>query len=218
MSLIHEALKRAEAYRLHHAKPVETSGSIRVATPTATPPPGPRSTERPKPITLPTTIPIIPALRAAKAAPLLARLKVWWSKLRWSKAHTFVAVAVVGGLVVTAMEVSLAHRVAGTAPAVPAGISSAAPTPQASAQPSPRAPAQTAAPARPRYTAAQTAAAASNFKVTAILSGPNGDTALINGQMVFVGQSVSGARLVSASPNAVQLEMDGLEFTVAMHP
>lgn len=54
------------------------------------------------------------------------------------------------------------------------------------------------------------------FKVSAIMSGPDGGAALVNGRMVYVGQTVDGARLVGVSSNSVQLLVGDKQVTVGL--
>ncbi len=79
----------------------------------------------------------------------------------------------------------------------------------------------------PRPTAVGTTAAAagdvecvggdaSRFKVSAVVSGPTGQAALINGQMVSVGGMVEGARLVGINGNNVELAVGAKRVTVPL--
>lgn len=106
---------------------------------------------------------------------------------------------------------SSAPAVAAPAPAI------AAPTPQPEAEtPAPPPASHDEAPAvRP---VARTPATASKFKVSGIMSGPMGGAALINGRMISVGQEIDGARLVAMTPNTVDLEIEGVRFTLGIQP
>jgi len=55
-----------------------------------------------------------------------------------------------------------------------------------------------------------------SFKVSGITSGPRGEAALINGQIIYVGQTVDGARLTAISRNSVQLSVGDKQITVAI--
>jgi len=55
-----------------------------------------------------------------------------------------------------------------------------------------------------------------NFRLSGIMSGPNGEAALINGQMVEVGATIDGAKLVKVLNQAVELRIGDRQFTVRM--
>lgn len=71
-----------------------------------------------------------------------------------------------------------------------------------------------AGPARPGHPPA----AAAKLKVTGIMCGPTGGAALINGRLVHVGQEIEGAKLVGTSTNTVELEMEGVRFSLGIQP
>jgi hypothetical protein len=58
--------------------------------------------------------------------------------------------------------------------------------------------------------------APASFKVSGVTSGPRGEAALINGQIIYVGQTVDGARLTAISRNSVQLLVGDKQITVAI--
>ena len=54
------------------------------------------------------------------------------------------------------------------------------------------------------------------FRLSAIMRGPNGNAALINGQLYHEGQTVAGARIVTIGRYHVELEVAGQRFTIRM--
>lgn len=56
----------------------------------------------------------------------------------------------------------------------------------------------------------------SRFKVTAIMSAPFGGTAIVNGALVGIGETVNGAKVIKITRKAVELELDGQRFTARM--
>jgi hypothetical protein len=59
-------------------------------------------------------------------------------------------------------------------------------------------------------------AATPNLKLSAIMSGPTGEAALINGKLIQVGETIEGARLESIAGQTVQLVFDGKTITIRM--
>ena len=56
----------------------------------------------------------------------------------------------------------------------------------------------------------------SGFKVSGIMTGPDGAIAIVNSQFVKAGDVIDGATVVSIQTHAVQLEYDGKSFTIRM--
>jgi hypothetical protein len=56
----------------------------------------------------------------------------------------------------------------------------------------------------------------SKYKLTGILRNADGGAAVINGSVVQVGQSVGGAKVVDIGRFSVELEVDGRRFTIRM--
>lgn len=56
----------------------------------------------------------------------------------------------------------------------------------------------------------------SAFKLSAVIRGPDGSTAIIDGRFVKVGATVNGAKVVNIGRYAVELEFNGETFTVQM--
>jgi len=56
----------------------------------------------------------------------------------------------------------------------------------------------------------------SQFKVSGIMSGPRGSTAIINGRLLQVGEKVGKAKVVKITNSAVELEIYGRRVTVGM--
>ena len=56
----------------------------------------------------------------------------------------------------------------------------------------------------------------SQFKVSGIMSGPKGSTAIINGCLLQIGERVGQARVVKITNSAVELEIYGRRVTVGM--
>ncbi|HUU91518.1 MAG TPA: hypothetical protein VM238_09930 [Phycisphaerae bacterium] len=56
----------------------------------------------------------------------------------------------------------------------------------------------------------------SRFKVSSIVSGPHGGTAIINGRPVRVGDTVAGAKIIKIAPRSVEVEIDGRRATLAL--
>lgn len=114
---------------------------------------------------------------------------------------------------------------AAEAPAVPA-------TPQAPPAPAANPPAAAAGPvkpaaARPVQPAPTTAvrpprqassadAARRRFRLSAVMSGPAGHAALINGELLREGQTIEGAEVLHIGPHHAELELDGQRFTVRL--
>jgi len=69
-------------------------------------------------------------------------------------------------------------------------------------------------PARP--VAPRPAVDVSQYKVTGIMSGPSGSTAIINGQLYTAGQKIGQARVVKITRYSVVLEIGGRRVTVGM--
>ena len=65
------------------------------------------------------------------------------------------------------------------------------------------------APAKPQLKA-------SDFKLSAILHGPNGATAIINGQFLQIGSMIEEATIVSIGQHKVILDADGRRITLQM--
>ena len=55
-----------------------------------------------------------------------------------------------------------------------------------------------------------------SFRVTAIMVGPEGPTAIINGRFVQVGERLSGARVVGIRRTSVDLEANGQRVSVGL--
>jgi len=76
-------------------------------------------------------------------------------------------------------------------------------------------------PAHPEATAAEQAPAADDaskdpYRLSAIIHGPDGATAIVNGKFLRVGQSVDGAEVIRIGQYAVVLEADGERITLQM--
>jgi len=56
----------------------------------------------------------------------------------------------------------------------------------------------------------------SRFKVSSIVSGPQGGTAIINGRPVRVGDTVGGAKVIKITPRSVEVEIDGRRATLTL--
>ncbi len=56
----------------------------------------------------------------------------------------------------------------------------------------------------------------SHLKVTSIVCGPQGGTAIINGRPVRVGDTVGGAKIITITPRSVEVEIDGRRVTLAL--
>ncbi len=54
------------------------------------------------------------------------------------------------------------------------------------------------------------------FKLSAVIRGPDGSTAIVNGKFVKAGATVNGAKVVKIDRYAVELEFNGETFTVQM--
>jgi len=54
------------------------------------------------------------------------------------------------------------------------------------------------------------------FRLSAIMRGPGGGAALINGFMLRVGQEIDGAKIVRIDQYSVELDLDGQRFTIQM--
>jgi hypothetical protein len=54
------------------------------------------------------------------------------------------------------------------------------------------------------------------YVLTAVLQSEQGDTAVINGQFVQVGEDVDGAKVITIRRHAVELEVDGKQFRVQL--
>jgi hypothetical protein len=55
-----------------------------------------------------------------------------------------------------------------------------------------------------------------SYRLSAIMRGPQGATAIINGKFVRVGASVDGANLVDLGTHTAELEINGQRFTIRM--
>ena len=95
-----------------------------------------------------------------------------------------------------------------TAAAKPKATARAKPKPKARAKPKPPAPSAAAAVAKPIDT--------SRFRVSAIMCGPDGNAAIINGNLVRAGQVFKDAKVVRIDRYAVELEVAGRRFTIRM--
>ncbi len=56
----------------------------------------------------------------------------------------------------------------------------------------------------------------SDFKLSAILHGPNGATAIINGQFLQIGSMIEEATIISIGQHTVVLDVDGRRVTLQM--
>lgn len=56
----------------------------------------------------------------------------------------------------------------------------------------------------------------SDFKLSAIVHGPNGATAIINGQFLQIGSMIQGATIISIARHQVILDADGRRITLQM--
>ena len=54
------------------------------------------------------------------------------------------------------------------------------------------------------------------YKLSGIMAGPSGKTAIINGKFVNVGQTVDGAKIISIGQYTVELEIDGQSITIQL--
>lgn len=54
------------------------------------------------------------------------------------------------------------------------------------------------------------------FKVSAIVSSPDGASAIINGALIGVGETVGGAKVLRITRTAVELELDGKRLTIRL--
>jgi hypothetical protein len=207
MSLIHEALKRADACKVPGGSPPPAIPPI----PHMPRPPtdlGHRSMKRQLIVAM-----AIALVAMATAAAILLRHEV-----NLPRATLALTPAPAPGTDGPADEATLAAAVDTlvepespkfAAPSAPLGLSPAEldrSTMEPSAPPKEEPP----QPVAPVYGSRPT------FKVNAIMSGPDGGAALINGRMVNVGQTIDGARLVSVSPNAVQLLVGDRQMTVGL--
>jgi hypothetical protein len=104
-------------------------------------------------------------------------------------------------------------------PSAPSIATPAAPAPAAT----PAAPSPAAAPAKPAAPAAAPAKPApetsddpdpSKLRVTAIMRGPDGNVALINGGLYREGQTIQGATIVKIGQYEVELTANGKQFTI----
>ena len=86
-------------------------------------------------------------------------------------------------------------------------------TSSGTAQPIARQPAE---PATQPDVSGQTRAETGTFQLSGIMSGPGGDAALINGQIVEVGQTIDGAKLVRVLNQAVELQLGDRQFILRM--
>ena len=55
-----------------------------------------------------------------------------------------------------------------------------------------------------------------SFKLSAVMLGPGGTVAIINGQSVSVGSTVDKAKVIRIDQQTVVLEADGEQFTIHM--
>ena len=101
------------------------------------------------------------------------------------------------------------------APAAPANppAPAAGPVQPVAARPVPPAPAMVA---RPPRQPSSPAAVKRRFRVTAIVGGPTGYAALINGELLREGQTIEGAEVLHIGPHHAELELDGQRFTVRL--
>jgi hypothetical protein len=124
-------------------------------------------------------------------------------------------VAAVGGdLPLTPTE----NRLATLDAASPARPPSAFATP-AAGSPQPATPAAApvaSAPAAPPAQAAAPAAEAPKLKVTSIVYNSKAPTAIINGQVVGVGEVLEGAKIVAIAPRSVEVLVDGRRLTLRL--
>jgi hypothetical protein len=240
MSLIHEALKRVEANKAptDPASPIlEVQASrlspvpqLRVASPSPMPlvPPPP-----PAPpggwwrlLFVKSPIAMALAMAAAVGATMTAMSIV-------QRDMTALPTAVVPTAVRQASPAAAKHpKPARPAAAQPTRQPARPPKPPAAQRPAPVVETPSAAPAAvtppaspapheapsPPVAATVAPTPASRFKVTGIMSGPMGGAALINGRLIYVGQEVDGARLVSITANTVELEVAGVRFTLGIQP
>jgi len=88
-------------------------------------------------------------------------------------------------------------------PAAPAGTRIAAKAPPAESHTTPPPPARPARRTAPRPPARR------GYKLSGIMQGANGGTAIINGALLQVGQSIDGAKLIEVHPHSVTLDADG---------
>jgi len=115
-------------------------------------------------------------------------------------------------------------RPAATEPAGPIRLSSAFAAPVAGApQPAPTKPATpasappvAAAPAPPAPQAPAPAAEAPRLKVTSIFYSSRSPTAIINGQVIGVGEVIDGAKIAAITPRTVEVLIDGRRVTLRL--
>jgi hypothetical protein len=55
-----------------------------------------------------------------------------------------------------------------------------------------------------------------DYKLSAVMRGPDGATAIINGRFVQVGAVIRGAKVVKINRHTAELEIDGQTFTIQM--
>jgi hypothetical protein len=55
-----------------------------------------------------------------------------------------------------------------------------------------------------------------DYSLTAVMRGPAGATAIINGQFVTVGDTLAGAEVVKVGRHSVELQVEGHTFTIQM--
>jgi MSHA biogenesis protein MshK len=72
------------------------------------------------------------------------------------------------------------------------------------------------APAAPPAQAAAPAAEAPKLKVTSIVYNSKAPTAIINGQVVGVGEVLEGAKIVAIAPRSVEVLVDGRRLTLRL--
>jgi hypothetical protein len=105
-------------------------------------------------------------------------------------------------------------RSAGTGPADPLAVVPAPAPPTGAAGPPATSPAPPpAAPAQPAAPAVDDAA---RFKVTSLVATGKRATAIINGHVVGVGDTISGAKVLAITPHSVELDVGGRRVTLRM--
>ena len=77
-------------------------------------------------------------------------------------------------------------------------------------------PAAAAAPVKPQPDKATPPPPAPEFKLTGVLLGPGGGTAIINGRFMKVGDTIEGARVVKITKHAVTLELGARRITLRL--
>ena len=77
-------------------------------------------------------------------------------------------------------------------------------------------PAAPPSPAARRTSAASVASLQKKLRLSAIMRGPEGNAALINGDLLREGQTILGAKILSIGRHQVELESDGQRFTIRM--